>query len=83
MLSEHSEVCDVIISGKQYDLIIGPVADDTVLPTIQAFVIGQFTVEAAIIGLKTSKLFDQHCLTTEKAISMLNFKESFVIKGEN
>ena len=69
-----------IYNGKQYDVIIGPVADDAVLPTIQAFVIGQFTIEVAIAALKTSRLFDQHCLATDKALAILKFIESFVVQ---
>ena len=66
-----------IYSGKQYDVIIGPVADDAVLPTIQAFIIGQFTAEAVLVALKSSRLFDQYCLVTEKAIALLKFVECF------
>ena len=62
---------------KQYDIIIGPVADDAVLPTIQAFIIGQFTADAALAALKTSRLFDQYCLATDKAIALLKFVECF------
>ncbi|MCL1893952.1 MAG: DUF3990 domain-containing protein [Holophagaceae bacterium] len=65
-----------IYSGKQYDLIIGQVANDNVFLTIQALVIGQFTVEAALVALKPYKLFDQHCFATEKALSMLKFVKS-------
>ena len=66
-----------IYTGEQHGIIIGPVADDAVLPTIQAFVIGQFTVEATLVALKTSRLFDQYCFTTEKAINLLKFIECF------
>jgi hypothetical protein len=63
-------------AGKQYDIIIGPVANDRVFPTIQALVIGQFTVEAALVALKPYKLFDQYCFATERALSMLKFVKS-------
>ena len=39
-------------SGKEYDIIVGPVANDRVYPTILALVIGQFTVEAALVAIK-------------------------------
>jgi hypothetical protein len=65
-------------TGKQYDVIIGPVANDDVLPSILAFVSGQFNVEAALISLKTKKLFDQYCFASERAISLLRFKESYI-----
>ncbi|MCL1907989.1 MAG: DUF3990 domain-containing protein [Holophagaceae bacterium] len=69
-------------SGKQYDLIIGPVANDNVFLTIQALVIGQFTIEAALVALKSYKLFDQYCFATEKALSMLRFVRSVTILEE-
>lgn len=66
-----------IYAGKQYDVIIGPVANDRVFPTIQALIIGQFSVEAALVELKTKKLFDQHCFATDKAINRLQFVKSY------
>jgi len=63
-------------TGKQYDVINGPVANDRVFLTLQALIIGQFTVEAAIAALKPYKLFDQYCFATEKALSMLKFVKS-------
>jgi hypothetical protein len=65
-----------IYAGKQYDVIFGPVANDRVFPTIQALVIGQFTVEAALVALKPYKLFNQYCFATDKALSMLTFVKS-------
>ena len=66
-------------AGKRYDLIIGPVANDRVFPTIQALVIGQFTVEAALVALKPYKLFNQYCFASEKALSMLRFIKSITL----
>jgi len=60
-------------SGKQYDVIIGPVANDRVYPTIQGLVIGQFSIEAALVALRPYKLFDQYCFATEKALSTMRF----------
>ena len=60
-------------SGKQFDVIIGPVANDRVYPTIQGLVIGQFSIEAALVALRPYKLFDQYCFATEKALSTLRF----------
>jgi len=62
---------------SDYDMIIGAVANDTVMPTIQAYLNGFINEEAAIITLKTSKLIDQICLKTEKAISMLSFIKAY------
>ena len=60
------------------------VANDTVMPTIQAFLSGFLNEEAAIITLKTSKLVDQICLKSEKALSLLRFVKSYnTERGEN
>ena len=60
-------------TGKQYDVIYGPVANDRIYATIQALVIGQFNIEAALAALKPYKLFNQYCFATEKALSFLKF----------
>lgn len=70
-----------IYTGKQYDVIIGPVADDRVFLTLQGLIVGQFSVEAAIIMLKPYKLYDQYCMATEKALSTLKFVRA-VSQGE-
>jgi hypothetical protein len=59
--------------GMVYDVIIGAVANDTVMPTIQAYLGGFLSEEAALVTLKTSKLVDQVCLKSEKALSLLRF----------
>ncbi len=67
--------------GDIYDIVIGAVANDMVMPTIQAFLGGFINEEAALITLKTSKLVDQVCLKSEKALSMLHFVRAYEIKG--
>ena len=66
--------------GDIYDIVIGAVANDTVMPTIQAFLGGFVNEEAALITLKTSKFVDQVCLKSEKALSMLRFIKSYETK---
>jgi len=63
--------------GDIDDIVIGAVANDKVMPTIQAFLSGFINHEAALITLKTSKLADQVCLKSEKALSLLRFVRSF------
>jgi len=70
-----------VYAGKQYDVIFGPVADDRVFPTIQALVIGQFTIEAALIALKPFNLFNQYCFATEEALALLKFIGSVASGG--
>jgi len=50
---------------------------DTVMPTIQAYLGGFLTEEAALITLKASRLVDQFCLKTDKALSLLRFERSY------
>ena len=67
--------------GTVYDVVIGVVANDTVMPTIQAYLGGFINEEATLITLKTSKLVDQVCLKSERALSLLRFVKSFETKG--
>ncbi|MCL2088127.1 MAG: DUF3990 domain-containing protein [Oscillospiraceae bacterium] len=69
-------------TGQIYDIVIGAVANDTVMPVIQAFLGGFISVEAAVVTLKTSKLFDQWCFKSEKALSLLRFAESHEVTNE-
>ena len=66
--------------GPVYDVVIGAVANDTVMPTIQAFLGGFLGEEATILTLKTSKLVDQFCLKSENALSLLRFIKSYEAK---
>jgi hypothetical protein len=66
--------------GSDYDMVIGAVANDTVMPTIQAYLSGFINEEAALITLKASKLVDQICLKTNKALSLLNFVDAYNIE---
>jgi len=69
-----------IYDGHLYDIVIGAVANDKVMPTIQAYLGGFLSEEATIMTLKTSKLSDQFCLKSAKALSMLKFVNSYGIK---
>ena len=69
-----------IYAGQTYDIVIGAVANDTVMPTIQAYLSGFLNEEATLITLKTSKLVDQWCLKSEKSISMLKFLRAFEVR---
>jgi hypothetical protein len=66
-------------TGDVYDVVIGAVANDTVMPTIQAFMDGFISEEAALSTLKTRKLSDQLCLKSDKALSMLRFDKSYEV----
>jgi hypothetical protein len=65
--------------GEKYDMVIGPVANDTVMPTIQAYLGGFLNEGVALAALKTAKLIDQICLKSEKAISLLRFMRTYTM----
>ena len=70
-------------SGTVYDIVIGAVANDIVMPAIQAFLGGFLSEEATIVTLKTSKLFDQWCFKSEMALSLLKYIKSYEVKNNN
>jgi len=65
---------------SDYDMVMGAVANDTVMPTIQAYLSGFINEEAALLTLKVSKLVDQICLKTEKALSLLKITNAYDTK---
>lgn len=71
-------------SGKQlevnYDMVIGPVADDNVYLTVKLFETGVLDRDEAVKRLKIDKLFNQVLFHTEKALSHCCFKESIVLE---
>jgi hypothetical protein len=69
-------------SGEEYDAVIGAVADDAVMPTIQAFLGGFIGEEAALVALKSGKLVDQVCLKTENALALLKFERGCIHGGD-
>ena len=60
--------------GKRYDIIYGPVANDTIYRTLIAFETGELSIQETIARLKVRKLYDQMTFTSEKAITFLGFK---------
>jgi len=59
--------------GKKYDMIKGPVANDSVYETVNYYMSGIFTAEQAIERLKGWKLYAQEVFCTEKALSFLQY----------
>jgi hypothetical protein len=59
--------------GKKYDIIYGPVANDTIYRTLIAFETGELSKQETIARLKVRELFDQMTFASEKAISFLRF----------
>ncbi|MDR0846294.1 MAG: DUF3990 domain-containing protein [Lactobacillales bacterium] len=59
-----------------YDLVIGPVANDSTLPVINLYIDGIYDKKKAVEELLPQNLTDQYALLTEKAIGLLAFERS-------
>ena len=64
-------------TGKPYDLIIGPVANDDVFATLIVYEQGILNVEQTLEALKVKELYSQFVFKTEKALSLLKYVHSF------
>lgn len=60
-------------SPKEYDIVIGPVADDNVYLTVKLFETGVLDKEEALKRLKVEKLFNQILFHTEKSLGFCVF----------
>ena len=58
-----------------WEIIIGPVANDNTMPVITLYLRGDYNVEEAIKRLLTQKLKDQVVFKNEKSLTYLKFKE--------
>ena len=54
-----------------YDVVIGPVADDDTMETIQLYIAGILTSDEAVDGLRYNKVNNQVSFHTEKALQSL------------
>lgn len=64
---------------EDWDLVIGPVADDQTMPTITLFLDGFYDEEETIKRLLPQKLKDQYTFKTARAIALLHCTEVFVL----
>jgi len=64
-----------ILKTNDWDLIIGPVANDQTFPTIILYLDGFIDADSCIRQLLPQKLKDQYTFKTEKALSFLKFIE--------
>lgn len=62
-----------------YDVIIGPVADDNTMETVQLYITGILNAEEAMSRLRYSKINNQISFHTERALKSLRFirRESY------
>ena len=64
-------------TGKLYDLVIGPVANDDVFATLMIYEQGILNIEQTLDALKIKKLYSQFVFKTGKALSFLKYINSF------
>lgn len=62
---------------KEYDLVMGPVADDSVFEVVRFYELGTYDLQETLKRLKVEKLFNQILFHTEKSLKFLTYK-SFV-----
>ena len=65
--------------SHDYDIVMGPVANDNVYETLTLFEDGIITKAEAVVRLKTFKLVDQVLFHTEAALKFLRFVDSGVV----
>ena len=68
-------------NGKQFDIVIGPIANDTLYRVFRLFENGDIDRETAIKRLKITKLYNQITFKTVKAIDELQFIKSEAISN--
>ena len=66
-----------IESGANYDIVIGPVANDTLYQTLILYEAGILTKKETIARLKVHPLFDQLSFNTHKALEYLKYIRSY------
>lgn len=62
-------------ADDDYDIVIGPVANDRTMPVISAYYAGIYDEAETLKRLLPQKLKDQYAFKTERAIALLAFKE--------
>ena len=76
------EWLDFVVANRRfapihnYDIVLGPVANDNLYATISLYENGELNAEAAIIQLKTHVLYNQVSFHTQTAIANLRFEEA-------
>lgn len=80
------EWLDFVVTNRRfaplhnYDIVLGPVANDNLYATISLYENGELSAEAAIIQLKTHVLYNQVSFHTQIAITNLRFEEAQEIR---
>lgn len=64
--------------ANDYDVAVGPVANDNTMPVLRRYFSGVYTAEEALKRLLPQNLTDQYAFKTQKAINLLSFTEVVV-----
>lgn len=67
------------IEKCDYDLVIGPVANDSTLPVIDDYMANRYTKEEAVKRLLPQNLTDQYAFLSEKSVDLLKFVEEEIL----
>jgi len=67
------------LAVHHFDIVVGPVANDTLYATLTLYESGILTKAETIKRLKTHKLFDQISFHSTEAFSKLEFAESYEV----
>ena len=62
--------------ADNFDLIIGPVANDDIATLFRTFAINVITIDELVQGLKSRKMNNQYAFRSEKAIAFLQKRPS-------
>ncbi|OWV19078.1 Protein of unknown function [Fibrobacter sp. UWB16] len=62
--------------AEEFDLIIGPVANDDIATLFRTFAINVISIDELVNGLKSRRLNNQYAFRTPKAISFLQKRPS-------
>ena len=60
-----------LYNGDKFDIVIGPVANDTTMPVLSDYMAGNISEEVALILLKPQKLANQYAFLTQKGLQCL------------
>jgi len=69
-------------SGHNFDIVMGPVANDNVYATIQLFESGLLSEAETIIRLKTEKIYDQILFHTKESLKYLGYIKHEILENK-
>lgn len=75
VVSNRKGMCESLL----FDIVVGPVANDSTMQVIDDYMDGRYTKEEAMSRLLPQKLTDQYAFVSAKSLSILSFKGSEVV----